>query len=102
MGEARAETPFAVTAGEALAVDTVLEAGVLAVEAPGTDFIEIFGAKKDIQGNRQAFGYGYGGALQVTLPAGDYVVVAHTPDDSETKEAEATVVAGERTELSVE
>jgi len=75
---------------------------VLAIEAPGTDFIEVFGTKKDIQGNRKAFGYGYGGALQVTLPAGDYVVVAHTPDDSATKEAEAAVNAGERTELRVE
>ena len=102
MGEARIETPFAVAAGEALAVDTVLDAGVLAVEAPGTDFVEIFGAKKDIQGNRKAFGYGYGGALQTTLPAGDYVVVAHVPNDGGTKEAEATVAAGERTELTVE
>jgi Ca-activated chloride channel family protein len=102
MGEAQAETPFTVEAGIASNVDSVLDAGVLAIEAPGMDFIEIFGAKKDIQGNRQGFGYGYGGALQSTLPAGDYVVVAHTPDSSSSKEAEASVVAGERTEISVE
>jgi Ca-activated chloride channel homolog len=102
IGEARAETPFTVEAGVASAVDTVLEAGVLAIEAPGMDFIEIFSAKKDIAGNRQGFGYGYGGVLQSTLPAGDYVVVAHTPDSSSTKEAEASVIAGERTEITVE
>ncbi len=98
MGEAVAETPFTVETG-ALAEPVVnLEAGVLAFEAPGTDFIEVFAAKKDIQGNRKSFGYGYGGALQTTLPAGDYVVIAYAPDRSSQSETAVTIAAGERTE----
>src|SRR5690606_32060925 len=95
MGEAVVETPFAVAAGEATAVEALLAAGVLAVTAPGMDFIEVFGAETDIQGKRKAFGYAYGGALQTTLPEGEYTIVAHTPDRSATKEATATVTAGE-------
>lgn len=101
MSEAEAETPFTVTVGEATAVDTVLEAGVLAITAPGLDFIEVFG-KADIAGNRPSFGYGYGGALQLTLPEGDYFVVAHAPNNGGTKEADTAVTAGKRTELTVE
>lgn len=102
MGEASSEAAFTVATGEAVDVVANLEAGVLAISAAGKDFIEIFEAKKDIQGNRKSMGYGYGGELQTTLPAGDYVVVAHAPDRSSQVEAEAKVTAGERTELAVE
>jgi Ca-activated chloride channel family protein len=102
MGEALAETPFSVETGALSEPVVNLEAGVLAFEAPGTDFIEVFGAKKDIQGDRKGFGYGYGGALQTTLPAGDYVVVAHAPDQSSQTETAVTIVAGERTEAKPE
>jgi Ca-activated chloride channel family protein len=101
MGEATVEAPFTVVGGERVEVEAVLDAAVLVIEAPGTDFVEIFGAKTDIQGNRTSFGYGYGGALQTTLPAGDYVVSAEVPG-GEKKEAEAKVTAGERTELTIE
>ncbi len=102
MGEALVETPFTVKVGELVEVSAILDAGVLAISAPGRDFIEVFGAKTDIQGNRKAFGYGYGGALQTTLVAGDYVVVAHLPDQSSAIETAVTVVAGERSEITVE
>lgn len=102
MGEAIAETPFTVETGALVEPVVNLEAGVLAFEAPGTDFIEVFAAKKDIQGNRKPFGYAYGGTLQTTLPAGDYVVVAHAPDQSSQSETAVTITAGERTEASPE
>jgi len=102
MGAAIVEQPFSLVTGERVDVNTVMEAGVLAVEAPGTDFVEIFGAKKDIQGNRKSFTYGYGGALQTTLPAGEYVVSVEVPGTGEKKEATTTVTAGERTELTIE
>jgi Ca-activated chloride channel homolog len=102
MGEAVAETPFSVETGALSEPVVNLEAGVLAFEAPGTDFIEVFAAKKDIQGNRKPFGYAYGGTLQTTLPAGDYVVIAHAPDQSSQSETAVTIAAGERTEASPE
>ena len=67
---------------------------------PGYDFVEILG-KKDIAGNSKSFGYNYGGTKQGTLPPGDYTVVAHLPGDTGKKEVAATVVAGERTEVTV-
>lgn len=102
MGPAIGEQPFTVEAGTSSNVDVLLNAGVLAITAPGTDFVEVFEAKKDIQGNRKSVAYGYGGALQITIGAGDYVVVAEVPGSGEKKEASVTVTAGERNELTVE
>ena len=101
MDKAEAETPFSVKVGEMSEVDVMLDAGVLAVSASGADFIEIFSAKKDIQGKRKSWTYGYGEAFQATLPAGDYVVMARLPNDGGSREAQATVAAGERTETVV-
>src|SRR5690606_26976115 len=75
MSSAEVEVPFTIAAGELTEVTGVLNAGVLAIAAPGGDFVEVFAAKADLQGNRKSFGYGYSGELQLTLPAGDYLVV---------------------------
>ena len=100
MDQALGEQPFNIRAGEATDVAAVLDAGVLAISAPGAKHIEVFGAKKDIQGNRKAFGYAFDEKHQTTLPAGDYVIVADRGDGGK-KEATATVNAGERTEVTV-
>lgn len=102
LDKAQAEQPFNIRAGEAKDVTVTLEAGVLAIEAPGAYSIEIVAAKKDIQGNRQSFGLSYGGSWQPTMPAGDYAVIRALPNNGGTKEAPATVHAGERTEVKVE
>lgn len=96
------ETPFTARAGERVEVSAVLGAGVVAITAPGMDHVEVFGAKKDIEGKRKSFGYAYGGTMQTVLPAGDYVIVVTTPDGATNKEKPATVAAGERLELTVE
>lgn len=101
VGGTKLETPFTIKTGERTEVGAVLDAGVVAISAPGLDKVEVFGAKKDIQGNRTSFAYGYGGELQTTLPAGDYVVVA-SPADGADKERAISVVAGERLEVTVE
>jgi Ca-activated chloride channel family protein len=101
LGEAQAEAPFTVKVGERVEANVELNAGVLAISAPGADFIEVFGAAKDIQGNRKGFGYHYGEEFQTTLPAGDYVVVRRLPDDGGRAEGTATVKAGERSEITV-
>ena len=61
-----------------------------------------FAAKKDIQGERKQFGYGFDGAHQTTLPAGDYIVETDRRDGSPVKETPASVKAGERTEVSIQ
>jgi Ca-activated chloride channel family protein len=102
LDKATAEQPFNIRAGEAKDVSVVLGAGVLVIAAPGAKNINVFSATKDIQGARKEFGYGFDGAHQTTLPAGDYVVVTDRQDGSPKKETLATVKAGERTELTIE
>ena len=101
MDEATAETPFTVKVGEKTDVDVVLDAGVLAADAKGAKEIEVYAAKKDIEGKRQSFGNSYGETHQSTLPAGDYVVVAIRGDDDVKTEVPVTVKAGERAEVTV-
>lgn len=101
MDQAEAEQPFNVRVGESGEVTAVLGAGVLAIDAPGAKQIRVFAAKKDVQGNRQDFGYAYDQKHQTTLPAGDYVVEVDRGDAGK-KEGSATVKAGERSELTVQ
>ncbi len=98
----KAEQPFTVVAGEAVAVDVTLDAGVLFIDAPGGLWIEVLSAKKDIQGNRTTFSGVYDATSTRTLPAGDYHILVEYEGDAPDKEADATVTAGERTELKVE
>ncbi|MFU0503910.1 vWA domain-containing protein [Pseudaminobacter sp. NGMCC 1.201702] len=101
LDQAVAEQPFTVKVGESVEVNAVLNAGILAISAPGAERIEVFSARKDIQGERKSFGYAYGDSHQTTLPVGDYVVVADRGDDGGNKEEPATVKAGERVELTI-
>ena len=98
----KVEQPFTVKAGEASSVDVTLNAGVLAISAPNAYNIEVFSAKKDIQGNRAAFGNTYDVSANRTLPAGDYHIVVTLANDAGTKEADASVKAGERNEITIE
>ena len=97
----KVEQPFTVKAGEATEVSVSLNAGVLFVDAPGAYYIEVQG-NKDIQGNRPSFSGVYDVTSNRTLPAGDYHLVVTYEGDAPAKEADATVTAGERTEIKVE
>lgn len=98
-GAALAETPFTVKTGERVAVPVILNAGVGAVSAPGANEIEVFFAKKDLNGNRQQADFQYTEALTTTLPAGEFVAVATR--DGTSVEGNLTIKAGERTELAL-
>lgn len=100
MDQAAVEQPFSIKVGERQDVTAVLDAGVLAISAPGAKYIEVSGAAKDIQGNRKQFGYAFAETHQTTLPAGDYAVSAERGDPAVKTEAPATVKAGERTEIT--
>ncbi len=101
MDQAETEQPFNIKVGEAGEVTAVLDAGVLAIDAPGAKEIRVYSAKKDIQGNRKNFGYAYDQKHQTTLPVGEYVVEVDRGDAGK-KEDTARVNAGERTELTVQ
>ncbi|MBZ9796830.1 vWA domain-containing protein [Mesorhizobium sp. ES1-4] len=96
-----AEQPFSVKVGEFQDLKVAMNAGVLAITAPGTSKIEIFEAKKDINGNRKSIGYAYDEKYQAALAAGDYTVVSEKSDNTK-KEGAVTVKAGERVELTVQ
>lgn len=102
LDQAEVEQPFTVRSGEAGDVTANLDAGVLAITAPGARNINVFSATKDIQGERKQFGYGFDGAHQTTLPAGSYVVTTDRQDDSPARETPVTVNAGERTEVTID
>lgn len=95
------EQPFNVKVGEFRDVKVAMNAGVLAITAPGASKIEIFETKKDINGNRKSLGYAYDQKYQAAIPAGDYAVVSEKSDNS-SKEGTVTVKAGERAELTVQ
>ena len=97
----KVEEPLTIKAGEATELVIDLNAGALAVTAPDATYVEVFAAKKDIQGNRVSFGGSYDMAATRTLPAGDYHIVA-TMKDNSAKEADATVKVGERTEITMQ
>ncbi|MCV3205531.1 VWA domain-containing protein [Mesorhizobium sp. YC-39] len=95
------EQAFSVKVGEHQDLKIAMNAGVLAITAPGTSKVEIFEAKKDINGNRKSLGYAYDQKYQAAISAGDYVVVSEKSDNSR-KEGTVTVKAGERAELTVQ
>lgn len=101
MDAAEAEAPFSVTVGERTEANVLLDAGVLAMTAPGAKELRVYKAAKDIQGNRVNVAYAYEADYQTTLNAGDYVVVATRGDDNTQSEVTVTVKAGERMEVAV-
>lgn len=102
LDQATVEAPFTIGAGETKDVTAVLDAGVLAITAPGAKNIKVFAADKDIQGDRKQFGYGFDGKHQTTLPAGNYVVETDKQDGSAPKETPVIVNAGGRVDLTIE
>ncbi|WP_299908839.1 VWA domain-containing protein [uncultured Paracoccus sp.] len=103
LGQARAASqPVTVAAGQTVEAPILLNAGVLAIAAPGADRIDLLAAKGKINGDRDSFGGGYGEAYQDTLHLGDYLIRVTYAGDLPPKEATATVTAGERTEITVE
>ncbi len=98
-GAASAEVPFTVKTGERVDVAVILNAGVLAVTAPGANAIEVFTAKADINGNRDQMGFDYATEANFTLPEGDYVIEA-TQGEAKV-EGKASVKKGERSEVTL-
>ncbi|RLP22946.1 VWA domain-containing protein [Mesorhizobium sp. YM1C-6-2] len=101
MDRAETERPFNIRAGETKEVTAILDAGVLIIDAPAAKDIKVF-PKKDGQGERKEIAYGFGGALQTTVPAGDYIIATDRRDGSPVKETPVSVKAGGRLELTIQ
>ena len=108
IGSAELKDSVEVAAGDSVVKDIVVGVGRAAVNSFYTEgmkvedggiFVEIFGAKKDISGNRESFGYAYGPDAGFDLLPGDYVAVATF--DAAKAEQPFTVKSGELTEVSV-
>ena len=96
---ATVDAPFTVKTGERVEIKAVLNAGVLAITAPGANSIEVMDAKADLSGNRKTHSFNYDAEKTLIAPGGDYLVVVMR---GETRaEMTATVKPGERTEITV-
>ena len=94
---ARAESGFEVKAARVTEVQVIVEAGILAITAPGADALELLKAEENIMGERDQVSYAYGESWKLAVPSGDYLLKV-TKGEAE-KTYPATVRTGERTEL---
>ncbi len=82
IGEASVTREWQAKAGETIDEDVIVGVGVAefsgqyveGMAITGDLFLEIFEAKKSIDGSRNSVAYGYGPEQQFKLPPGDYVV----------------------------
>lgn len=102
LGKAEAMTPISVKAGERTEATVNINAGVLAVSAPGAYRIDFLEGKKDIQGNQKNLSGAYDEEAQETLHPGEYEVRVRYEGDRAEESRKATVTAGERTEVIIE
>jgi Ca-activated chloride channel family protein len=108
LGAAEISQSVLIEAGKVTTLDLVVGVGLAAVEAfytegmkveGGDHFVEIFEARKDIDGNRKSVGYTYGAGASFDLPPGDYVAVVSL--GGARVEAPFSIKVGERTDVSV-
>ena len=97
---ASVEVPFTAKQGERVEITAILQAGVLFASAPGAYSIEVFAAKPALDGSRKSLNFDYTQEKTLTVPAGDYLVVA-TREGAGSVEAVVTVNAGERGEVAL-
>ncbi|MCX5520002.1 VWA domain-containing protein [Kaistia defluvii] len=99
---ASGESRFEARAGEPVEVPVILNAGLLAVTAPGGDRLDLLSEKKDIYGKHAELATSYGESWQITVPAGSYVVRVRKANSNTEVTGSAIVKPGERTEVTVE
>jgi Ca-activated chloride channel homolog len=107
LGAAKVEETITFEAGKQIDKDVIIGTGLAVVDATYTEgmkveggehFVEILGAKKDIDGNRKSVSYTYGADAHFDLPAGDYVAVVTLGVAK--AEVPFTVKVGERTDIT--
>ena len=96
------ELPVTITAGDRADVSVNLDAGLVAIQAPGADTIALLKAKKRIDGtHEEIYHVYYNEAPTMTAPAGDFIVERVLSGDRGRAFYKISVTAGERTELTI-
>lgn len=78
-----------------------LNAGYLAIKAPGAERFDFFSAEKDLAGERTKVGTEFGIEMNKAFSAGTYHVIVSGPENAILSEKDYEVKAGVRTEASV-
>jgi len=100
VGEARKMVRAEVKSGSTTRLDVNIEAGVLGLKTGNGRTIEIFGAERDINNERQRVYASHEPDLNLALNAGNYVAVVEYEDDRRVEKA-FTVVPGKRVDVQV-
>jgi Ca-activated chloride channel homolog len=98
---AEVEVPLKVVAGQVVATKINLNAGFVAVKAPGATRIDIQSGAPSIDGTRARLGTEYKDVLNYAANAGSYHIIAYGNDDEVLGEKDVAVVAGQRVEVSI-
>lgn len=100
VGEARRTFDVKVASGQTTKFEAVLDAGVAAIKAPGSEQLDIARAERDINGVRETVISTHSGAIDTALNAGSYVAVSHLGNDR-TVEKAFEIAPGKRLEIEV-
>ncbi|QQR40298.1 vWA domain-containing protein [Devosia rhizoryzae] len=108
IGEGTVSRTYSLAAGDTVDEDVVVGVGIAFFSTEYTAgqkvdddiYMEVFEAKKALDGTRQSVAYGYGGEQDFTLAEGDYVL-AYELDGTE-GEVPFSVRTGERTEVPLD
>ena len=98
---AKAEMEGEVKAGQQAKIVINLNAGYLAVKAPGAGQVVVYTAQKDISGERNQVTYENGEEINRAFPAGSYHLVSEDSNGAVLKEKDFEVKAGQRTEGTI-
>lgn len=104
LGQVTAEAPFEIKAGERTDLTLNLNAGVLAIDAPQAERIDILRRSNDLQQVEEGVSARYGTEHQDTLPPGNYRVKVSYPNKLklEPRVVDTEVTAAKRTSLTIE
>jgi Ca-activated chloride channel homolog len=98
---AEAQMPLKVVAGKEVAININLNAGFLAVKAPGAKRLDIQAGTVGIDGKPKRLATEYNEDLNYAANAGKYRVVAYGADDVVIAEKDVVVEAGKRSEITL-
>jgi Ca-activated chloride channel homolog len=98
---AKVEVPVKIVAGQAADVKINLNAGFIAVKAPGAKRIDVESGKPGIDGKRIRLGTEYAEELNYAANTGSYHIIAYGDGDAVISEQDVTVAAGQRVEVTM-
>jgi len=100
-GRAVGEAPFTVNQNGLTEVVVSIDAGVVAVSAPGARRIDILSAPNALTGRQDNLQVAYDQNMQLVLNSGTYIAKAEIGEDKTIIEKEFTITAGQRTDVAL-